>query len=104
MLDHVFLLSPIAGAHKGDGDGDFLEIGLDVLHAHFHRLANGSTEADLHDQVANTNQPPELENHCMCVVYLDRIMSAVQSVRISSVYHYVQSTIKSASTDGTIFT
>lgn len=50
LLDHVLFFSPVASAHEGHGDGDFLEIGLDVLHAHFHGLVDGSAESDLHDE------------------------------------------------------
>lgn len=47
LLDHVLLFSPISGAHEGYGDCDLLEVGLDVLHRHFHGLVDVTAESDL---------------------------------------------------------
>lgn len=47
LLDHVLLLSPIASAHESHRDCDLLEVGLNVVHGHFHWLFNGPAKANL---------------------------------------------------------
>lgn len=47
LLDHVLLFSPVSGAHEGHGDGDLFEVRLDVLHGHFHGLADVPAKSDL---------------------------------------------------------
>lgn len=61
LLDHVFLLSPVASANERHGDGDLLEVRLDVLHGHLHGLVDRSADANLFHQY----RPPRNVGHEM---------------------------------------
>lgn len=47
LLDHVFLLSAVAGAHESHRDRDLFEGLPNEFYSHFHRFCDCSTETDL---------------------------------------------------------